>query len=126
MRRRVLVVDDEEPVRYVLEDALGELYEVATGDSGAAALARLDDFRPDVVLLDYNMPRMTGLEVLRAIKARDPSIEVIMVTGTSDAQIAATAVELGVFAFLPKPFVLSRVVELVGAALAHRAPKAAC
>ncbi len=126
MRRRVLVVDDEEPVRYVLEDTLAEQYEVATADSGAAALAQLAEFRPDVVLLDFNMPGLTGLDVLREIKAREPAIAVVMVSGTADPQVVMTARQLGVFAFLPKPFLVSRVVELVGAALAHRASKAAC
>lgn len=126
MRRRVLVVDDEEPLRYVLEDTLAERYDVATADSGAGALARLDDFRPDVVLLDFNMPGVTGLDVLREIRARDPGIQVVMVSGTADPRVVATARQLGAFAFLPKPFLVSRVVELVGEALAPRAPKAAC
>jgi two-component system response regulator (stage 0 sporulation protein F) len=79
--RRVLVVDDEVLVAEVLTEHLKGGYEVETAHNGADALGAILRQRPDVVLLDINMPGMNGVEVLKSIKQIDESIAVVMVTG---------------------------------------------
>jgi two-component system NtrC family response regulator/two-component system response regulator AtoC len=78
----LLLVDDDEAFRKALARELGRVgYEVATADSGAAALDRVAEREPDVVLLDLRLPDRDGLEVLEAIRATSPGTDVIMLTG---------------------------------------------
>ena len=77
---RILVVDDEPQIRRVMRTALtGAGYEVDDAKTGEEALEKVRDFRPDLVLLDINMPGMGGLAACRAIRA-DTSIAIIMLT----------------------------------------------
>jgi two-component system chemotaxis response regulator CheY len=88
--------------------------------SAARALRRLDELRPDLILLDVDMPDMDGIEALREIRARDASVIVVMVTGTIDRAVMDQAMSLGAHAFVPKPFRIASVIEAVRAALATR------
>src|SRR5262245_32214405 len=103
---RVLVIDDDEKLRDLLSDMLEGQYHVATTGDPVGAIDVVGDFQPDIVVLDYNMPEMNGLEVLRNIKAAAPTTQVIMVTGVAEVQLAEEAFRLGAFAYLPKPFQL--------------------
>lgn len=102
---RILVVDDEEPVRNVLITFLTRKgYEVEEAGSGPNALAQLERFKPHLVLLDIRMPGMDGIEVLKAIKQRAPDVTVIMVTATSDNEVGRQALALGASDYVMKPF----------------------
>jgi two-component system OmpR family response regulator len=103
-RRRVLIVDDEPLIVEVLSEHFKTDYDVETALNGADALGAIVRQRPDVVLLDINMPRMNGVEVLRDIKQIDASIAVIMVTANEQIQMAADALKAGAFGYVPKPF----------------------
>jgi DNA-binding NtrC family response regulator len=110
---RVLVVDDERPIRFLMEKELpraGCL--VTTSESGEDALEqlRLQDF--DVVLLDLNMPGIGGIEALRRIRDAGASAEVVVLTGHPDVATAIEAMKLGAYDYLTKPFKLAEV-ELV-------------
>jgi DNA-binding NtrC family response regulator len=105
MSARILVVDDEEIVRRSCLRSLGESgHQVEAVDSGAAALAKIEDGRYDVLILDIMMPEMDGIEVLRRVKETHPDIEVVMITGLSQIATAVSAMKLGAFDYLPKPF----------------------
>jgi DNA-binding NtrC family response regulator len=104
VRRRLLLVDDEPLILEVLTEHFKADYDVATALNGADALEAVLWVRPDVVLLDINMPRMNGIEVLRDIKQIDPSIAVIMVTANEQITLAAESLTGGAFAYVPKPF----------------------
>lgn len=104
VRRRLLLVDDEPLILEVLTEHFKADYDVETALNGADALGALLRARPDVVLLDINMPRMNGIEVLRDIKQIDPSIAVIMVTANEQITLAAESLTGGAFAYVPKPF----------------------
>lgn len=103
-RRRVLIVDDEPLILEVLSEHFNTDFEVETAPNGADALGAILRKRPDVVLLDINMPRMNGVEVLKDIKQIDDSIPVIMVTANEQVQLAAEALKSGAFGYVPKPF----------------------
>ncbi len=97
----------EEPCALILEVLTEHFkadYDVETALNGADALWAVLRVRPDVVLLDINMPRMNGIEVLRDIKQIDPSIAVIMVTANEQITLAAESLTGGAFAYVPKPF----------------------
>jgi len=103
--KKILVVDDEEDVRLFLEDFLGERdLTVMTADCGEHALEKVEENKPDIVLLDLMMPGIDGIETLRRIKAKHPDIIVIMITALKDDAKIAEAKKLGAANYIIKPF----------------------
>ena len=103
-RHRLLIVDDEPHILEVLTEHFKGEYDVETALNGADALGAILRARPDVVMLDINMPRMNGVEVLKDIKQIDDSIAVIMVTANEQVAMAAESLRNGAFGYVPKPF----------------------
>jgi DNA-binding NtrC family response regulator len=103
-KRKVLIVDDDPGVRESLRMVLKDQYEPQLVASGEEALAAVSDARPDVVLLDVLMPGLDGLEVLERIKAEDQHTPVVMLTATKTVKTAVTAMKLGAFDYVTKPF----------------------
>jgi DNA-binding NtrC family response regulator len=111
-RTKVLLVDDEEDFISALAERLRlRNYDASVVTSGEAALLEIEKERPDIVLLDLKMPGMDGMETLEKIKARDPSIEVILVTGSVDREIGVTAMKAGASAHIVKPIDIEDLVE---------------
>ncbi len=121
---RVLVVDDEqdlaESCAWFLERAG---YEARTATSAAQALERMAVEPFAVVVSDVRMPRTSGMELLTAIKQRDPDVEVLLLTGYPDLQMAVAAIKQGAFDYLAKPYAEKDLLERVAKALAHRQMK---
>ncbi|GIW43767.1 MAG: acetoacetate metabolism regulatory protein AtoC [Candidatus Binatia bacterium] len=113
LKRRVLVVDDEPSVRQSLTLILKDQYEVLTASTGQAAFDVLAHTPVDVVLLDILLPGMDGLEVLEKLKQRVPSPQVIMLTATKTVKTAVTAMKLGAFDYVTKPFDVEELLLLV-------------
>ena len=114
----LLLVDDDEAFRKALARELGRLgYEVATADSGAAALDRIAEREPDVVLLDLRLPDRDGLEVLEAIRATSPGSDVIMLTGHGSIDTAIQSVRAGAFDYIAKPCPLDELEVRIQRAL---------
>ncbi len=102
--RKVLVVDDEAPIREVLIEFLTDHgYEAHGAANGKQALSLIESLRPQVVLLDVSMPGISGLEVLESLRGRAPAPAVIMISGHADQDIALKALELGAYDFIQKP-----------------------
>jgi CheY-like chemotaxis protein len=117
--KKILIVDDDPGVVEVLKcffEKTPDDYTVQTATNGEDALAAVLLSTPDLVLLDINMPGMSGIEVMKHI---DHQIAVIMVTGNVDST-PAEALKLGAFAYIPKPFDLAYVEQLVPLALMRR------
>jgi DNA-binding NtrC family response regulator len=116
---RILLIDDELAMLQMLQsffEASRSHYLVDTALSGETGLAAVAAHRPDVVLLDVRMPGLNGLEVLKRIRAIDPSIPVIMVTGASYGETSG-ALKSGAFAYIAKPFELRYIDHLVKLAI---------
>ena len=108
---RVLVVDDEASIRDSLRMILEyEGYRVDEAASGAEALARAAEGRPDAVLLDVKMPEMDGLEVLSAFRERGYEMPVLIISGHGDVSTAVDATRRGAFDFFEKPLRRERVL----------------
>lgn len=105
-RPRVLVVDDEPGVRHAVERVLENQCEVASCSGSRQALERAGDFRPDLAVIDVQLPEMDGFALLNRLKERLPELDVILMTGTLheiDAKMARSVREKAFF-FLQKPF----------------------
>lgn len=111
---RLLVVDDEPDILTVIERFGRQLgFEVTTRRGGADALKHVPEFRPDVVIVDLQMPEVGGLDVLRAIRAAEPECHVILMTGNPTVDTAIEAVKLGALDYLTKPLDFERVGGLL-------------
>jgi len=118
---RILVVDDEYLIRWSLQQNLLEHgYDVLLAASAEEGLALMERAEPDLVLLDIQLPGMSGMELLPGIKERRPDCAVIMVTATSDLSVAVRAMKDGAFDYIPKPFNLEEVRLVVDKALETR------
>ncbi len=121
--QRILVVDDEIEQCNVLKKFLSlKGYEVDTATNGSAAIDKVKQVRPHIVLLDIRMPEMDGIEVLQEIKKADPAVGVIMVTGVTDHEEAKKTLELGAYDYITKPVdfdyletvLMVKIVDLLG------------
>ncbi len=102
---RVLVVDDEPALRRnVARVLMARGFDVLTAEDGPAALSLLTTARVDVMLLDMQMPRLSGPQVLERVKAMEPEVEVVMMAGYGDVDGAVAAVRAGAYDFVTKPF----------------------
>jgi len=118
---RVLVVDDEPQIVAVLADFLAELgYATRSAMTGPEALRLAAEFQPDAVLLDLALPDMRGEVVLQQLRRTNPHLPVIMVTGNDDPELARRSLAQGAFDYVAKPFTLSRLQQVLEAALAYR------
>lgn len=112
----ILVVDDERDIRDLVAGVLSdEGYECRTTGDSESAIAMVDERRPSLVLLDvwlHGSPR-DGLEVLDAIKAREPALPVLIFSGHGNIDTAVSAVSRGAMDFIEKPFEASRLLHLV-------------
>ena len=113
---RILVVDDDpallDTVREYLESP-GNRYLVETATRGSEALKLVACARPLVVILNVEMPGMTGVEVLASLRALDPTIPVIMLTANTDGSVAAETLKLGAVSYAPKPLDVRYLDHLV-------------
>ena len=114
--KRILVVDDEQDLLDVVSDYFGDRYEVTTATTSAAALEAFRCRRPDVVFCDVNKPGVSGIETLQAMRGLDPSVPVVMVTVNMEVGIAESCLELGAFAYVPKPFDLNYMEHMAALA----------
>ena len=122
---RILVVDDEAPVREVLTEYFTtEGYAVEGAGSGAEALTAVRGGRADLVLLDVRMPGLDGVQVLRKIREINGDVPVIMVTANEDVSLAKETLKLGAFDYVAKPFDFDYLDRAVAAGLARVGEKA--
>jgi len=111
---RLLVVDDEPAVLKIVERFAGERgFHVTTRSGGAEAIAYIPAFRPDVAIVDLQMPDVGGLDVLRAIRNVEPECQVILMTGNPTVETAIEAVRLGALDYVTKPIDFARLDRLL-------------
>ena len=118
---RVLVVDDELLIRWALREALeAKGYVVTEAADAASARRSVADHGepPDAVLLDYRLPDSNDLGLLAAIRLSAPSMPVIMMTAHGTGEMVTSALDLGAYRVVSKPFEVQQMADLVAEALA--------
>jgi two-component system chemotaxis response regulator CheY len=102
---KILVVDDSMVIRRAIEGAIGEGgHEIQSAANGVEAIARFEEFHPEVVTMDITMPEMDGLQCVLELLERDPDVKILVVSALADASTAVEAVRRGARGFLLKPF----------------------
>ncbi|MEE9258478.1 MAG: sigma-54 dependent transcriptional regulator, partial [Nitrospinaceae bacterium] len=115
---KILIVEDEEGMRFFISEALDkEGYKHRAVVSGEEAVRVSEKENFDLVILDYNLPKMNGLEVFRKLKGIDPEVSVIMMTGFGDKNLAYDAMRDGVFDFFNKPLDVAEMRVVIRRAL---------
>jgi CheY-like chemotaxis protein len=120
MKKRILIVDDEPNLAYLLAENLIDLgpnYEIETCYSGAEALA-LNKVKPfDLVITDLMMPEMNGLALTRSLTQQPPGPKCILITAYGSEEIALKAKSLGISSYITKPFDMDDMLTAVQSAL---------
>lgn len=111
---KILIAEDNQDIKDAVVFLLRELgYTVKAVDNGKQAIEVFDSFKPDVVLTDYCMPDLNGLSMVKILKAKNPNIAVVFMSACNDINVAVSAMKLGAFDFLPKPFDLSKLEDII-------------
>lgn len=109
----ILVIDDEPGIREIFQDILkDEGYEVFTAADGLKGLNVLQSEIIDLVFLDIWLPGMGGIEVLQRIREEFPNIEVVVISGHANVELAVKAIKLGAYDILEKPIGIDRILHL--------------
>ncbi len=114
--RRILLVDDETKVAIVLArglKTLGRGYHIDTANSGEEALTKLTGAPYDLLLTDYQMPTMTGLDLTQAARSFDPELRVVIMTAYGTANLRQTMKTLEINGYIEKPFTLAQLRQTI-------------
>ncbi|MCK9202795.1 MAG: response regulator transcription factor [Gallionella sp.] len=117
---RILVIDDEPPIRKLLRMGLStQGYDILDAPNGKTALALLDD-KPDLVILDLGLPDIQGHDLLRMIRARNDSVPIVVLSSRGDEAGKVQALDLGADDYVTKPFGMDELLARIRAALRHQ------
>ena len=111
----ILVVDDYFADRETLKAILEERgYRVVTAETGSEALARVKEKHFDIIFLDVRLPDIDGTQIFEQVKAIDPEVAVIMMTGYSEEELVRRAISQGAYTCIYKPFNIEKILLLIG------------
>src|SRR4026208_284523 len=116
---RVLIIDDEEQIRNLLIDVLGNSYQCSDAGSAEEALAALANTTFDLVISDIDMGGMSGLELVPRVRSLSPATVAVMAGGIHDMEFQIRALRVGAFDYISKPLDLRHVEASVERALNH-------
>ena len=117
---RILIIDDDQSLLESYTVLLEDEFQVSTAESGERGLELLRHEDVHLILLDVRLPDISGIEVLRRIKALDENVDVIMITAVKDVRVAVEAIKLGAYDYLEKPFEIDEILALLRRTLEHQ------
>lgn len=117
---RILLVDDSRTIRNIQKNVLGQLghTDILEASDGVEALKILSGTRPDLVLIDWNMPNMDGITLVRKIRETDKALPLMMCTTEAEKARVIEAIKAGVNNYVVKPFTAQTLAEKITATLA--------
>lgn len=117
-RQKVLVVDDDPSLRELLQVFLEQVgFEVRTAPDGQAGLDALDESHFDIILSDFRMPGISGLEMAAVVRQTDPVIPIILITGDAYTLESEAVARAGITQVLPKPLKLNELLNMCSTAI---------
>ncbi|MBD3331486.1 response regulator [candidate division GN15 bacterium] len=116
-RKSILIVDDEEVIRDFLDEVLEDIFDVSNACDGQEAIEKLQDGDFDLVITDMKMPRVTGEEVVKYVKANKPNTKVIVISGYLGMYSTKSTNETSPDSLLSKPFSIKQLKEVVSTVL---------
>ncbi len=120
-KSKILVVDDEEKIRKILTRLLkDEEYDVRAVENGTHAISTAGSYKPDLILMDQNMPGLSGIDALVMIREKLPAVTVIIITAFGEVSLAVEAIKKGAYDYLEKPFDNDKLLIMIRRALAHQ------
>ncbi|MBE0665863.1 MAG: response regulator, partial [Candidatus Aminicenantes bacterium] len=120
--KKILAIDDDQAVLNYLNIMLLQTgaYEVSTLVDSSKAFLELKSHNYDLLLLDMDMPDVSGLDILKHIKEKNIDIETIVLTGVEDVELAVSAMKLGAFDYLTKPVDNDQLLKIIKTVLENR------
>ncbi len=116
--KRILIVEDDKNTLEILKEALDDAgYLTAVAHTGAEAMSAMTVFKPHLVITDHNMPDMTGLEMLKRLRAKENYVTVIFISARSDGEFVAKALQLGADDYIRKPFMMNELLARIDVSL---------
>lgn len=104
-KRKILVIDDDEmSAKFILKSLQFEGYQIESAASGEEGLAKIENWQPHLILLDIQMPGISGLEVIRSLRAKEHYVSVIFISGNSDVTDVVAGLDAGADDYIRKPF----------------------
>jgi len=121
LAKRILVVDDAAFMRMMIKNILTKYgYEVVgEAENGTVAVRMYEELSPDLVTMDITMPEMDGIECVKAILAKDPQANIVMVSAMGQQAMVMEAIQAGARDFIVKPFQQERILQAIERALAR-------
>ena len=119
-KTKILVIDDDPKVAWILSEGLGNKYEFVSARDGVEGLQMVSTEKPDLILLDIKMPGMTGIEVLEKLNRMEERPDVIMVSGHGDTNYVVDSIKLGAAEFINKPFDVQEIEIHINGVLERR------
>lgn len=117
---KIMLVDDSRTIRNIQKNVLGQLghTDILEANDGVEALAVLKQTRPDLMLVDWNMPNMDGLTLVKTVRETDKALPIIMCTTEAEKTRVIEAIKAGVNNYVVKPFTAETMAEKIGQTLA--------
>lgn len=111
---KILAIDDDSIIRTLLSNSLSKAgYAVITAADGESGLKKAATEKPDIVITDYQMPGLSGLDVLNELKKTQPGTPVILLTAHGDVALTIKSIQLGAYDFIEKPIQMQEVLEII-------------
>lgn len=121
MAKKILIVDDDQDIRLLLDKFLSKNgYDTKTASDGATAIETLKSYKCDLVLCDFKLPDLNGLELIQKIKVINPGTALLVITGYSDVKIAVKAIKLGAYDYVTKPLYPDEILITIEQALKNK------
>ncbi len=117
--KRVLIVDEDEHVRYSFRRILAGEYEILESGSGEEALSKVAASRPDLVVMDLRMPRKSDLQIFERMRELTPELPIIVMSSYGNEEAKRKVLGLGAYSFVLKPFNIEELRKLVSQGLGH-------
>ncbi len=118
MSKKILIIDDDMDLCTLLGRFLTRNgYEVGMAHSGAKGIAKFTEDRYDIVICDYRLGDMEGIDVLKALRKENPGVKILMITGYSDIKTAVEVIKMGAFDYIAKPLIPDEVLSVLNKAI---------